>query len=98
MSLSLTWPRPMIGPTWNIHLQAWEHGVKGKTWRLMKALNTELTAAIKTQHGLTRAIMRKAGGKQDGKNIGFLSAKLMDLLSEEAQKAESLGIVFALFK
>ena len=79
-------------------VQAWEHGLKGKTWRLMKALNTELTAVIKTRHGLTREIKRTAGGKQGGKNFGFLFAKLMDILSEEAQDDELLGISLGLIK
>ena len=63
---------------------AWEHGVKGKLWRLMKSLNTNLTARIKLRHGMTREIERKAGGKQGGKNFGFLFAKMMDVLAEEA--------------
>ena len=79
-------------------VQAWEHGVKGKIWRLMKALNTELTAVIKTRHGMTREIKRNAGGKQGGKNFGFLFAKLMDLLSEEAQEDDNLGITIGLLK
>ena len=60
---------------------AWEHGVKGKLWRLMKSLNTNLTARIKLRHGMTREIERKAGGKQGGKNFGFLFAKMMDVLA-----------------
>ena len=79
-------------------VQAWEHGVKGKIWRLMKALNTELTAVIKTRHGPTREIKRNAGGKQGGKNFGFLFAKLMDLLSEEAHEDDNLGITMGLIK
>merc|ERR1739838_1165084 len=65
-------------------VEAWEHGLKGKVWRMMKILNTNLTAKIKTKHGLTREIQREAGGKQGGKNFGFLFAKMMDLMSEEA--------------
>ena len=79
-------------------VQVWEHGFKGKAWRLMKALNTNLTAVIKTRHGITREIKRNAGGKQGGKNFGFLFAKLMDLLSEEAQGDENLGITWGLLK
>ena len=54
----------------------WERGLKGKLWRLMKCLNMNLTAKIKTRHGLTEEILRKAGGKQGGKNFGFLFAKM----------------------
>ena len=48
---------------------AWEHGIRGKLWRLMKSLNTNLTARIKLRHGMTREIERKAGGKQRGKKF-----------------------------
>ena len=68
----------------------WERGLKGKLWRLMKNLNTNLTAIIKTRHGLTEEISRLAGGKQGGKNFGFLFAKMMDVLAEEAEKNENI--------
>ena len=79
-------------------VEAWDHGMKGKVWRLMKILNTKLTAQIKTKHGLTREIERLAGGKQGGKNFGFLFAKMMDVLQEEAKKDENLGISQGLLK
>ena len=60
----------------------------------MKILNTNLTAKIKTKHGLTREIQREAGGKQGGKNFGFLFAKMMDLMSEEAELDTNLGVFF----
>ena len=72
----------------------WERGLKGKLWRLMKRLNTNLTAKIKTRHGLTEEIQRKAGGKQGGKNFGFLFAKMMDVLAEDAEKDDKLGVEF----
>ena len=71
---------------------AWEHGLKGKLWRLMKNLNTNLTAKIKMRQEFTRSIERKAGGKQGGKNFGFLFAKMMDVLAEEMENNSSLGI------
>ena len=73
---------------------AWEHGVKGKLWRLMKILNTNLSARIKLRHGLTREIQRKAGGKQGGKNFGFLFAKMMDVLAEEAADDDMRTVKF----
>ena len=73
---------------------AWEHGVKGKLWRLLKNLNTNLTARVKTKHGLTRVINRKAGGKQGGKNFGFLFAKMMDVLAEEMENDKESGVTF----
>ena len=73
----------------------WEHGLRGKLWRLMKSLNTGLTAKSKTRHGLTREILRRAGGKQGGKNFGFLFAKMMDVMAEEAEEDEKVGVSFA---
>ena len=72
----------------------WERGLKGKLWRLMKCLNTNLTAKIKTRHGLTEEILRIAGGKQGGKNFGFLFAKMMDVLAEDAEHDDKLGVLF----
>ena len=74
-------------------VEVWDHGMKGKVWRLMRILNTNLTAKIKTKHGLTREIQRKAGGKQGGINFGFLFSKLMDLIQEEAEANEQLGVL-----
>ena len=79
-------------------VEAWEHGLKGKVWRMMKILNTNLTAKIKTKHGLTREIQREAGGKQGGKNFGFLFAKMMDLMSEEADVDINLGVFFGVLR
>ena len=76
---------------------AWEHGIRGKLWRLMKSLNTNLTARIKLRHGMTREIQRRAGGKQGGKNFGFLFAKMMDVLAEEAAEDEMRNVDFETF-
>ena len=73
---------------------AWEHGIRGKLWRLMKNLNTNLTAKIKLKHGLTREIKRRAGGKQGGKNFGYLFAKMMDVLAEEAAEDDQRSVIF----
>ena len=77
---------------------AWEKGMKGKIWRLMKNLNTNLTARLKTNDGLTRKINRIAGGKQGGKNFGFLFAKMMDVMAEDAECNEQLGVNFGNLK
>ena len=73
---------------------AWEHGLKGKLWRLMKNINTNLVAQVKTRNGLTREILRLAGGKQGGKNFGFLFAKMMDVMAEEAEKDMKMSVTF----
>ena len=60
----------------------------------MKNLNTNLTAKIKTNNGLSRLIKRRTGGKQGGKNFGFLFAKMMDVLSEEMADDTQTGVTF----
>ena len=64
----------------------------------MKNLNTNQTARIKTNHGLTRKINRIAGGKQGGKNFGFLFAKMMDIMAEDAVYDAQLGVNFGNLK
>ena len=69
--------------------------VNGKTWRLMSSLNTGLTAKINTKVGLTREIAREAGGKQGGKIMVPLFAKMMDTAAEDMQADPNLGISIA---
>ena len=69
--------------------------VKGKLWRLTRTLNEELRAQVNTKAGLTREIKRETGGKQGGKLMVPLFAKMMDNLSEDMLKREDLGIHIA---
>ena len=71
---------------------AWNAGLKGKIWRLARLLNTNLTARVNTRYGKTREIIREIGGKQGGKIMTFLFAKLMDTLAEDLQYEADLGI------
>ena len=41
-------------------------GIKGKLWRIIRDLNTNLTAGIRTKHGLTRDIQIKDSIRQGG--------------------------------
>ena len=61
----------------------WEAGVKGKMWRILRELSTNLTAVVKTRYGPSRPIKRDNGGKQGSKTMGRKFAKQMDTLSEE---------------
>ena len=72
---------------------AWQDGVKGKLWRLTRVLNTNLTANVKTKHGITRKITRESGGKQGGKIIVTLFSRLMDTLTEELDNDLSTGVM-----
>ena len=61
----------------------WEKGLRGKTWRILKELNTHLKAEIKTRYGVTRDVDMEIGGRQGSRVTGRMFAKLMDLLAEE---------------
>ena len=61
----------------------WEKGIRGKTWRILKNLNTDLKAAVKTRYGVTEEIDMEMGGRQGSRLTGRMFAKLMDLLAEE---------------
>ena len=58
-------------------------GVKGKIWRLMRSINEGLKAKVNTKAGLSREIVRETGGKQGGKLIVSLFAKMMDTLATD---------------
>ena len=61
----------------------WDEGLKGRVWRILKELNTNLTAEVKTRFGLTREFEMEWGGKQGSRLTGRMFAKLMDLLHDE---------------
>ena len=66
----------------------WEKGLRGTTWRILQALNTDLSAQVKTKFGHTREITMEIGGKQGSRLTGRMFAKLMDLLAEELIEAK----------
>ena len=55
-------------------------------------MNEDLTAKVNTKAGLTREITRETGGKQGGKMMVTLFAKMMDNLAEDMMQNEKLGI------
>ena len=61
----------------------WEKGLKGKSWRILKELNSSLTAQVKTRFGKTREFAMERGGKQGSRLTGRMFAKMIDLLAEE---------------
>ena len=63
----------------------WDSGLRGKSWRILRNLNQNLKAVIKTKYGLTRTINMEIGGKQGSRLTGRMFAKLMDTLAEELQ-------------
>ena len=72
----------------------WKAGLRGKIWRILKNLSSNLTAVVKTRHGPSRKIERLTGGKQGSRLMGRLFSKQMDKLSEECieRKQESFEI------
>ena len=61
----------------------WENGLKGKAWRILKELSTDLKANVKTRYGITEEIDMDIGGRQGSRLTGRMFAKMMDLLAEE---------------
>ena len=71
---------------------AWKAGVKGKLWRILKELSTNLTAVVKTRFGPSRKITRHNGGKQGSRLMGRLFSKQMDTISENFISQDNLNI------
>ena len=69
----------------------WDNGLRGKVWRILRDLSSNLKATIKTRHGLTQEIDMEIGGKQGSKLTCRMFSKLMDVISEIIKK-EGLGI------
>ena len=61
----------------------WDDGLKVKVWRILKNLNTNMKAKVKTRFGLTRQIELEIGGKQGSRATGRMFAKMMDKLPEK---------------
>ena len=59
----------------------WDCGLKGKVWRVLRNMNTNLKAAVKTKHGLTEEFDMVVGGRQGSKTTGRLFALMMDRLA-----------------
>ena len=71
----------------------WEANIRGKLWRLLHHLNTDITAQILTRFGLTRIINVKGGVKQGGVlSVGQFS-KMIDELNGTLLDAD-VGVKF----
>ena len=66
----------------------WEKGLRGNAWRLLKALNENLTATVKTRFGLSSEVEMEIGGKQGSRLTGRMFAKLMDLIAKELKDTD----------
>ena len=59
-----------------------KNGIKGQHWRLINELNSNLTAKIRTQHGLTREIKIRDSIRQGGVLSVIESANLIDEIAK----------------
>ena len=64
---------------------AWENSLRGKAWRILRNLNKNLTATVKTRYGLTREIKMEVGGRQGSRLTGRLFSKMMDTIMSELE-------------
>ena len=69
-----------------------QNGVKGKNLRMIKKLNSNLTAKIQTRHGLTRKIQIKDSIRQGGVLSVIEYATLIDEIAKELRQ-KNLGYV-----
>ena len=71
----------------------WDSGIKGKMWRVMKKLNSDLTTSILTKYGYTRHIKIMQGIRQGGVLSVPEFAILIDHLEHDLKDSE-LGIQY----
>ena len=62
----------------------WNSGIRGKLWRILKDLSTNLKATVKTRFGMSREIVRANGGLQGSNLTGRMFSKQMDSLSDDS--------------
>ena len=60
----------------------WTSGIRGRLWRILRLLNTDVTARIKTKYGLTRIIMMTDNIRQGGVLLVMGYAKMVDDMCE----------------
>jgi hypothetical protein len=66
-----------------------KNGLKGKNWRIVKALNSNLTAKIRTKNGSTRTINIKDSIRQGGVLSVIEYANLMDEIAKELENEKN---------
>jgi hypothetical protein len=71
----------------------WNQGIRGKIWRIIRNLMSDLTASVQTKFGLTRIIQMNNTLKQGGVLSSTEFSKMMDELATELASAE-LGIMY----
>ena len=74
----------------------WESGVRGKLWRILVKLNSNIVVQIATKFGLTRIINVSGGVKQGGVLSVAQFSRMIDELEAELKK-EGLGVEYLEF-
>ena len=70
-----------------------ENGLKGPLWNMIRKLNSNLKAKIKTKDGLTRPILIKDSIRQGGVLSVLMYALLMDEIAKELEKEQKGCII-----
>ena len=70
----------------------WKSGIRGKLWRILKDLSTDLKATVKTRFGMSREITRENGGLQGLNLTGRMFARQMDTLAEDLASNQTKGV------
>ena len=60
----------------------WQSGIKGRIWRMIRRLNTDLQAQVQTKYGLTRVIHMKDNIRQGGVLSVTEYSKMIDEMCE----------------
>ena len=63
-----------------------KNGLEGKNWKIVKELNSNLTAKVRTKYGLTRTIQIRDSIRQGGVLSVIEYANLMDEIAKELQE------------
>ena len=70
-----------------------KNGIKGKLWLMIKRLNENLTARLRTAYGPTRAIQIRDSIRQGGVLAPLMYAVMMGEINKEIEK-HNLGIEY----
>ena len=76
-----------------VWLNLWQRGIRGKMWRVLKLLNSNLSAKVRTRYGLTQEFPIAESLRQGGVLAGTEFASLIDHLEEDLQHA-NIGVIY----
>jgi hypothetical protein len=77
-----------------ILINLWEKGIRGKVWRLIRQMNTDVITEIATRFGVTDPVHVQEGIRQGGVTSGLIFASLIDKAQSWLEDA-GLGVEYA---